>query len=911
MKKNLLLLKTSCFLAVLILCSTVVNSQIRTAQATGNWNAPATWNGGIIPSAGDTVVITNFTVTVNVAAQCKRLVLGTGNVLTRVVISGTNSLNVADDVEIGAPLDASSDHQITVGQGTFSCTNLIMSDILAGNDDIDFTLSSGTATISGAIIMNGAADENFIGITGAGKLNIGGSISQTNGSLTMANTSTVNYNGAAQTVRPQTYTNLELSGTGDKSITGVAVTRVLTMGDAATATTTSPMVIGIDVVLNNTSTLTLGNNFTIDEDLTVAAGATLILGGFDFSVVNLTTINGTLTNNSTAGSKTLDHVVINDGGSFVSTADEDFTFTGNFQINGTGSIVSGAGTWAFSGQGTLSGTASITSAVFSADRTNTGNFSFMNFAVTGGITIDFTNNGVVSVTGSFTGDGDFIQGSSGSLNFSGSTITHSGGFDTDASGNIVNYNGAAQAVRAATYSNLLLSGSDVKTFAAATTVNSLLSIQSTATLAGVAPAYGNTAAILEYKGSVGQTTSNIEFPGTGATPTNIRIDNANGVVLNANKSINGVLTLSNGYLTTSSTSLLTINAAGNATTANGAFVNGPLAKIKTNTALFTFPVGNLSGGLRTIGVTPVSSSNTTYTAEFLSANPRSVPNGTNLGTLAQISGCEYWDLTRTGTANARVTLSWPAAVNSCGSGSYVGNIATLVVAHHNGTAWTDLGQSANSGSPSAGGTITSNSIVTSFSPFALGTTNASQNPLPVMFADVKAYQKNSGIQVDWSNLTERDIVNYVVEHSTDGVSFSVLNQLQPRSNVNDKESYSYFHATPAAGTNFYRIRVNEIGGKIIYSKLLRVDIGSSLQAFNLYPNPVKGNQLTIGLNSKQGVYTLKVVNTAGQQVYAQRLAHQGGSMTQTIELPSSVKPGVYSMLISGDQFHQSKMFIVQ
>ncbi len=355
---------------------------------------------------------------------------------------------------------------------------------------------------------------------------------------------------------------------------------------------------------------------------------------------------------------------------------------------------------------------------------------------------------------------------------------------------------------------------------------------------------------------------------------------------------------------------------GTASTSNGAFVNGPLAKVKNTTALFTFPVGTLTGGLRTIGVTPQTTTSTTYKATFISGDPRSVPNGTSMGSVASISACEYWDLTRTsGTTAARITISWPAAANSCGAGTYVGNVATLLVANHNGTSWTSGGQSSNTGSPSAGGTVTSTTYhaltLNSISPFALGTSDPNQNPLPVMFADVKAFEKNYGVQIEWSNLTERDLTNYFVERSADGVNFTTINQQLPKSNQNDKQNYSAFDAAPLSGDNYYRIKIFEISGKIIYSKVMRVDIGKTMPGFTLYPNPVNGSQVSIGINSKQGQYLIKVLNTAGQEIYSQRIVHQGGSMTQVIELPSAIKSGVYSMIISGDNYREAKMFVVQ
>jgi hypothetical protein len=113
------------------------------------------------------------------------------------------------------------------------------------------------------------------------------------------------------------------------------------------------------------------------------------------------------------------------------------------------------------------------------------------------------------------------------------------------------------------------------------------------------------------------------------------------------------------------------------------------------------------------------------------------------------------------------------------------------------------------------------------------------------------------------------------------------------------------------GVNYYRVKVLEVSGKIIYSKVLKVDLSGKQTGISLYPNPVSGNQVSLSINVKQGQYTVKVLNGAGQQVYSQKLIHQGGSMTQTVELPSSVKPGIYNMMVTGDNYRESKMFIVQ
>ena len=402
------------------------------------------------------------------------------------------------------------------------------------------------------------------------------------------------------------------------------------------------------------------------------------------------------------------------------------------------------------------------------------------------------------------------------------------------------------------------------------------------------------------------------FTTTGAnTVRDLIINNPlnNGeVVLDRPLTVSRKLYLTAGIITTTS-NLLTIGAAGTTTAATPtSFVNGPLAK--SGIAAFTFPVGKEGEGFRTIAIgTP--SANATFRAEFFRSNP--APGALGAG-ITQISACEYWDLTRTGGAvgvSAQVTLSWESG-SPCGNSSvYVTNPTTLRVAHLVGGTWVSEGRSASTGNNTSG-TVTSQNVVGTFSPFTLASSTILDNPLPVLFANVKAYEKNNGVQIEWSNMTEKDVAGYAVERSSNGTDFSAISHQLPTSNQNDRADYSEFDANPAQGMNYYRIKATETTGKVVYSKILSVSIGSGSQSLRLYPNPVRGNQVTISMsNIKRGQYTLRVINTAGQDIFRQSINNQSSSMTQTLNLPSTIKAGVYNMVITGSDYRETKTFIVQ
>lgn len=403
--------------------------------------------------------------------------------------------------------------------------------------------------------------------------------------------------------------------------------------------------------------------------------------------------------------------------------------------------------------------------------------------------------------------------------------------------------------------------------------------------------------------------------GTFTTTTNPQIDNliinntGGNVTLSQPMTINTGLTLTAGALISTSTNFLSlVDNATSSPGSNASYVSGPIRK--TGNDAFTFPTGRVGAGYVPIAISAPTSTGTIMTAEYLRGTPPNASNITAAG-IKHISTCDYWTLDQTGTASTlNVTLNWNAN-NPCNGTAYVTDPTTIKAVHYNGTSWNTASPSNGTGSAATGSVTWTG--VTVFSPFALGTTaTGNANPLPVLFDNVRAYERSGGIEIGWSNLTERDLIEYVVERSTNGRDYIDYISVTPKSNLNEKADYSQFDATPASGANFYRIRCLEISGKMIYSKVLRVDMGATKKGFSLYPNPVIGKALTLTLTGvNQGAYNVRVVTTTGQDVFHKTIQTQASGITQSLQLPSSMKPGVYTMVITGEGYSQNQLFIVQ
>ncbi|MGZ8559343.1 MAG: T9SS type A sorting domain-containing protein, partial [Chitinophagaceae bacterium] len=280
-----------------------------------------------------------------------------------------------------------------------------------------------------------------------------------------------------------------------------------------------------------------------------------------------------------------------------------------------------------------------------------------------------------------------------------------------------------------------------------------------------------------------------------------------------------------------------------------------------------------------------------------------------------ISYCEYWELfPTTGSTTTTVTM-YRNVHSNCNPVSYIDDFSSVRVARSNGTAWTQVGNTldsldANNGYVIAGDAGITISLQEKY--FTLGNITTAKDPLPVMFDNVKAYEKNSGVNIEWSNLTERDIAVYFVERSANGMDFTIIGQYFPKNNRDDKAGYTHFDASPMPGENFYRIKVIVKSTKIIFSKVMKIETVVPHEKISLFPNPVINRQFNVGLAGiREGGYNLCVINIKGQEIYQCKISNTGAFTVQMVKLPSSVTPGIYNLVITGRDYQENKMFIVQ
>ena len=306
---------------------------------------------------------------------------------------------------------------------------------------------------------------------------------------------------------------------------------------------------------------------------------------------------------------------------------------------------------------------------------------------------------------------------------------------------------------------------------------------------------------------VGAITGNFEF-------VNLTLNNTGGnAVLSSAVEIDGALTLTSGDLDASSFDL-TLSASATASAGSDAsHVIGTMIKTTTATSAFTFPLGD-GTWYKAIGITPDATSSTVWTAEYFNSEyATTTVDPANTGDIDHISAYEYWDLDKSGSANAVIALPWV-------SQNAVSVYADLRLAHFDGTDWDMI--TATPVGDNTSGVVTSGSAVTTYSPFTLASSTSS-NTLPIELVSFSGEKKDNRNILNWTTASEINNAYFTVEKSYNGFDFEWVGTQEGTSPSTQIINYSLSDYDVLETLNYYRLKQTDFDGKFEYSNTISID----------------------------------------------------------------------------------------
>lgn len=122
--------------------------------------------------------------------------------------------------------------------------------------------------------------------------------------------------------------------------------------------------------------------------------------------------------------------------------------------------------------------------------------------------------------------------------------------------------------------------------------------------------------------------------------------------------------------------------------------------------------------------------------------------------------------------------------------------------------------------------------------FVLVTNIQSQDPpLPVDLINFEAKKVNNKIALTWSTATELNNDKFIIEHSSNGVSFERIGKVSGNGTTTKTINYSFSDNYPEKGLNYYRLKQIDLDGSFIYSDVINIAL-KQLIDIKVYPNPV-------------------------------------------------------------------------
>ncbi len=385
--------------------------------------------------------------------------------------------------------------------------------------------------------------------------------------------------------------------------------------------------------------------------------------------------------------------------------------------------------------------------------------------------------------------------------------------------------------------------------------------------------------------------SNQQLSGTTSF-YNLTINKSAGnFILNNNIDISGGLTLTLGNIVTTKLQLLSLNE--NASVSGGSsssYIDGPIAKKMNSTSVFMLPTGK-NGNYLPVGITPNSTSNTTFRCEYFDTTSINAPVATTLNKVSQV---EYFQVDRiAGSANAYVTLSW-------NSGSFVNASAMgdLRVARWNGSSWENKGVTTYSGT-AISGSITS-ALVSSFSPFKLASTTSS-NPLPIELINFSAEQIENDIKLVWKTASETNNDFFTIERSVDAINFDPIENINGSGNSNQVIQYVSYDKDAPNETIYYRLKQTDYNGNYEYSSV--VSINKKLTKSIIYNDTNKQLEIDGDLNEH---FSICIYDLDGHLV----CLFNPNEMNSAIDI-SSFDSGIYivSLFEKNIKLESKKIFV--
>lgn len=199
------------------------------------------------------------------------------------------------------------------------------------------------------------------------------------------------------------------------------------------------------------------------------------------------------------------------------------------------------------------------------------------------------------------------------------------------------------------------------------------------------------------------------------------------------------------------------------------------------------------------------------------------------------------------------------------------------------------------------------SAVTSVPLNFFGTATVSCTALPAELLNFAGDLMNQEVLLTWKTMTETNTSHFRIEHSTNGIDFVPIGNVNAQGNSNVETNYSFIHRQPEYGTNYYRLITVDINSDYQTSHTVTVDyLINGFEIIQIFPNPTDNDFSIVIQSNEDDDVNIEITDITGKRIYFAQQSIGYGNTTLTV--PSSeFANGVYNLIVTDSKSNYTKI----
>jgi Glycosyl hydrolase catalytic core/Secretion system C-terminal sorting domain len=183
----------------------------------------------------------------------------------------------------------------------------------------------------------------------------------------------------------------------------------------------------------------------------------------------------------------------------------------------------------------------------------------------------------------------------------------------------------------------------------------------------------------------------------------------------------------------------------------------------------------------------------------------------------------------------------------------------------------------------------------------------SDNIIPVTLSDFQSKKVKNTVLLTWETKSEVNFNHFILERSTDAKAFYEVAKVNAAKRSGGSK-YDYTDTPDATGTNYYRLKMMDVDGSFVYSKIVSEGFGAANTPLMVYPSIATHNKIDVVFNAVSADAQIKIYNVMGQLMSSYDL--EVGTSAKTIEIATYTE-GSYFLVLQDKGTIQSRKFMKQ